>query len=278
MTIKEIEELTNLPRSNIRFYEKQKLICPTRNINNGYRDYSEDDASNIIKIAYLRTLGISIEDIRRILNKDAGLYDVIKKQKQNLEQQLSDLQNAKIICEKMLVSDEKINYENLDIEEYVVDMNDYRNKNNHIFKLDSVSFFYMWGGNIAWGIITIVCLIVAALSFNHLPMEIPIQWSNGVVSSLVDRKFIFAFPVACFIVRYLLHPFIWRWLKLNIIDSEPITNYITNYLCFIVLTTEIFIILYVNEIMRHVTVILFIDTFLLIGLLFISIYKLQRNK
>lgn len=278
MTIKEIEELTNLPRSNIRFYEKEKLICPTRNINNGYRDYSEDDANNITKIAYLRTLGISIEDIRRILNKEVDLYDVIKKQKQNLEQQLSDLQNAKIICEKMLVSDKKINYENLDIEKYVVDLNDYWNKNDHIFKLDSVGFFYMWGGDIVWGIITIVCLIVAAFSFNHLPMEIPIQWSNGVVSSLVDRKFIFVFPVVCFIVRYLLRPFIWRWLKLNIIDSEPITNYITNYLCFITLTTEAFIILYVNEIMRHVTVILFIDTFVLIGLLLLSIYKLLKSK
>ena len=30
MTIKEVEEITNLPRSNIRFYEKEKLIMDNK--------------------------------------------------------------------------------------------------------------------------------------------------------------------------------------------------------------------------------------------------------
>ena len=117
MTIKEVEEITNLPRSNIRFYEKEKLITPVRNPNNGYREYSEKDVNTIKKIAYLRTLGISVEDIRRLSNKEIPLYEVIKVQKQNLEQQLSELENVKMMCEKMLSSDEKIDYDNLDIEQ-----------------------------------------------------------------------------------------------------------------------------------------------------------------
>lgn len=36
MTIKEVEQTTGLTRSIIRFYEKEKLICPKRNENNGY--------------------------------------------------------------------------------------------------------------------------------------------------------------------------------------------------------------------------------------------------
>ena len=43
MTIKEVEQITGLTRSNIRFYEKEKLITPDRNENNGYREYSEED-------------------------------------------------------------------------------------------------------------------------------------------------------------------------------------------------------------------------------------------
>ena len=140
MTIKEVEEITNLPRSNIRFYEKEKLITPVRNPNNGYREYSEKDVNTIKKIAYLRTLGISVEDIRRLSNKEIPLYEVIKVQKQNLEQQLSELENVKMMCEKMLSSDEKIDYDNLDIEQYITNMNDYWNKNKNIFKMDSVSF------------------------------------------------------------------------------------------------------------------------------------------
>lgn len=67
MTIKDVEERTGLARSNVRFYEKEKLINPSRNEGNGYRDYSEKDVEDIKKIAYLRTLGITIEDIRNIV-------------------------------------------------------------------------------------------------------------------------------------------------------------------------------------------------------------------
>ena len=50
VTIKEVEEQTGLTRSNIRFYEKEKLIEPLRNDKNGYRDYSEKDVENIKKL------------------------------------------------------------------------------------------------------------------------------------------------------------------------------------------------------------------------------------
>ena len=78
MTIKEVEKLTGLSRSNVRFYEKEKLIVPVRNERNGYRDYSNSDIENLKKIAYLRTLGISIEDIRSIISENVSLREVIQ--------------------------------------------------------------------------------------------------------------------------------------------------------------------------------------------------------
>ena len=78
MTIKDVEERTGLSRSNIRFYEKEKLIEPSRNESNGYRDYSENDVENIKKIAYLRTLGISIEDIRNIISEKVTLLVLLQ--------------------------------------------------------------------------------------------------------------------------------------------------------------------------------------------------------
>lgn len=278
MTIKEVEQITGLTRSNIRFYEKEKLISPERNASNGYREYSEEDIKTIEKVAYLRTLGISVEDIRRISSKEADLYDVVKAQRQSLDKQLSELENAKIMCERMLSSNKKIDFENLDIEEFVTDVKDYWNKNDNVLKLDSVSFFYMWGGNITWGILTILSLLVAVFSIGYLPTEIPIQWSGDTVSTFVNKQFIFAFSAACVMIRFVLRPFIWRWLKINIIDSESVTDYITNYLCFIAVSVEIFIILYVKEIVKYVTEILFIDTFVLIGLLLMAIYRTTRKR
>ena len=124
MTIKDVEERTGLSRSNIRFYEKEKLIEPSRNESNGYRDYSENDVENIKKIAYLRTLGISIEDIRSIISEKVTLQEMLEKQKEVLKNQITDLNKAKLMCEKML-DEESISYEKLQVEQYVTDLHDY---------------------------------------------------------------------------------------------------------------------------------------------------------
>ena len=277
MTIKEVEQKTGLTTSDSRFYEKEKLICPKRNENNGYREYSNEDVENIKKIAYLRTLGISIEDILKLLNEDADLYTLVKKQRRILEKQISELQSAKVLCERMLSSKDKVSYQELEVEQYITNLQDYWNENKNVFKLDSVRFFYMWGGNITWIALTIICFLVAVFSIGGLPAQIPVQWSNGIGSSFVDKKFIFAFPVVCVMIKYVLRPVIWNRLRMSVMGSEDITNYITNYLCFIVLSVEVFIILYVNEIVRNVILFLLADTLVLIGVLILGCYKLNKE-
>ena len=223
MTIKDVEERTGLSRSNIRFYEKEKLIEPSRNESNGYRDYSENDVENIKKIAYLRTLGISIEDIRSIISEKVTLQEMLEKQKEVLKNQITDLNKAKLMCEKML-DEGSISYEKLQVEQYWKD-------NRTVFKLDSVSFLYIWGSMLTWTMITALCLIIGALSYSKLPTEIPVQWSKGVATSLVNKNWIFICPVICIIIRYLLKPFIYAKLQMNNYYGEIITEYLTNYMC-----------------------------------------------
>ena len=231
MTIKDVEERTGLSRSNIRFYEKEKLIEPSRNESNGYRDYSKNDVENIKKIAYLRTLGISIEDIRSIISEKVTLQEMLEKQKEVLKNQITDLNKAKLMCEKM-PDEESISYEKLQVEQYVTDLHDYWKDNRTVFKLDSVSFLYIWGSMLTWTMITALCLIIGALSYSKLPTEIPVQWSKGVATSLVNKNWIFICPVICIIIRYLLKPFIYAKLQMNNYYGEIITEYLTNYMCF----------------------------------------------
>ena len=214
MTIKEVEERTSLSRSNVRFYEKEKLIEPSRNEKNGYRDYSENDAENIKKIAYLRTLGISIEDIRRIMSEKVTLQAMVKKQNEVLKNQMIDLDKARFMCEKML-EEESISYEKLQVEQYVTELEDYWNDHQAVFKLDSVSFLYIWGSMLTWTIIIVLCLMIGGFSYSKLPTEIPVQWSNGVATSLVNKNWIFICPVLCIVIRYLLKPFIYVRLQMN---------------------------------------------------------------
>ena len=274
MTIKDVEERTGLSRSNIRFYEKEKLIEPSRNESNGYRDYSENDVENIKKIAYLRTLGISIEDIRSIISEKVTLQEMLEKQKEVLKNQITDLNKAKLMCEKML-DEESISYEKLQVEQYVTDLHDYWKDNRTVFKLDSVSFLYIWESMLTWTMITALCLIIWALSYFKLPTEIPVQWSKGVATSLVNKNWIFICPVICIIIRYLLKPFIYAKLQMNNYYGEIITEYLTNYMCFIVLSVEIFSILFTFGVVKSVVVLLFVDTALFIGLLVVGLVKMD---
>lgn len=274
MTIKDVEERTGLSRSNIRFYEKEKLIEPSRNESNGYRDYSENDVENIKKIAYLRTLGISIEDIRSIISEKVTLQEMLEKQKEVLKNQITDLNKAKLMCEKML-DEESISYEKLQVEQYVTDLHDYWKDNRTVFKLDSVSFLYIWGSMLTWTMLTSLCLIIGALSYSKLPTEIPVQWSKGVATSIVNKNWIFICPVICIIIRYLLKPFIYAKLQMNNYYGEIITEYLTNYMCFIVLSVEIFSILFTFGVVKSVVVLLFVDTAIFIGLLVVGLVKMD---
>ena len=274
MTIKDVEERTGLSRSNIRFYEKEKLIEPSRNESNGYRDYSENDAENIKKIAYLRTLGISIEDIRSIISEKVTLQEMLEKQKEVLKNQITDLNKAKLMCEKML-DEESISYEKLQVEQYITDLHDYWKDNRTVFKLDSVSFLYIWGSMLTWISITVLCLIIGALSYSKLPTEIPVQWSKGVATSLVNKNWIFICPIICIAVRCLLKHFIYAKLQMNNYYGEIITEYLTNYMCFIVLSVEIFSILFTFGVVKSVVVLLFVNTAVFMGLLVVGLTKMD---
>ena len=83
MTIKELEARTGLDRATIRFYEKEGLIAPKR-LANGYRDYSEEDALALEKIALLRRLDLPLEDIRRVQRGEVPLGLALEKQDEAL--------------------------------------------------------------------------------------------------------------------------------------------------------------------------------------------------
>lgn len=274
MTIKEVEERTSLSRSNVRFYEKEKLIEPSRNEKNGYRDYSENDVENIKKIAYLRTLGISIEDIRRIMSEKVTLQEMVKKQNEVLKNQMIDLDKARFMCEKML-EEESISYEKLQVEQNVTELEDYWNDHQAVFKLDSVSFLYIWGSMLTWTIIIVLCLMIGGFSYSKLPTEIPVQWSNGVATSLVNKNWIFICPVLCIVIRYLLKPFIYVKLQMNNYHGEIVTEYLTNYMCFIVLSIEIFSILFTFGVVKSIVLLLFVNTEVFIGLLVVGLAKMD---
>ena len=116
MQIRDLEYKTALDRATIRYYEKEGLIAPIRQ-ENGYRIYTEDHLSQLLKIKLLRRLGMSIETIRE-LQRGTGDFDAaIRKQITALEAQINKAERAKAVC--MQMRDDKANYITLNAEHYL---------------------------------------------------------------------------------------------------------------------------------------------------------------
>lgn len=66
-TIKEMSELTGLPASTLRYYDKQGLLPSLKRDNNNVRIFSEEDYRSLRLIECLKKSGLSIKDIRNFV-------------------------------------------------------------------------------------------------------------------------------------------------------------------------------------------------------------------
>lgn len=101
MKIKQVEELVGITSKNIRFYENQGLLTPER-AENGYREYHEQNIEALKKIKLLRKLGISVEEIRAVLNHSRSLEDCLEKHLTVLEKERENLSNMQRLSDAIL--------------------------------------------------------------------------------------------------------------------------------------------------------------------------------
>ena len=115
MRIQELERLVGADRATIRFYEKQELIAPGRS-ENGYRDYTRQEAEELKKILLLRELGVTIEQIRNLQQGSEDLSEVMNRQAEILTNRSERMENAGAVCR--MLSREGIRYDQLDTGKY----------------------------------------------------------------------------------------------------------------------------------------------------------------
>lgn len=116
MNIKEIEQRSGLTRANIRYYEHEGLLAPARR-ENKYRDYSEEDLETLLRIALLRSLGFSLEEIRRLQSGEADFAAAMRERSAALEAEGQRLLAAKSVCDA--ISREVASYSALQPETYL---------------------------------------------------------------------------------------------------------------------------------------------------------------
>lgn len=106
MKINEIEKTLNIPRASVRFYEKEGLLHPTRS-ENGYRDYSDDDISQLKRIIVLRKIGLTVAEIRDIDDGALNLYDAINTNIRRLKGERDEINAALDVCKSMIADQDE---------------------------------------------------------------------------------------------------------------------------------------------------------------------------
>ena len=120
MKINEVEERVGITKRNIRYYEKEGLLTPGRNSDNGYRDYTEDDVTELKKIKLLRKLDMPLEEIRRMQHGALTLEDAVRRHVIVLEQERSNLGTMQALCARVL--EEGAQLSGLDADRYLAEM------------------------------------------------------------------------------------------------------------------------------------------------------------
>ena len=84
MTTHEIEEMLEIAKQTLIYYEKEGFITPQRNSNN-YHNYLKKELDILELILLLRSMEISIDEIKLILNNQFSIRDALKTKKSLLK-------------------------------------------------------------------------------------------------------------------------------------------------------------------------------------------------
>lgn len=120
MRIQEVEQQVGITKKNIRFYEKEGLLQPGRNLENGYRDYREEDVEILKRIKLLRRLSVPLEEIRKVQSGSMTLESVLRRHMIALEEQSSKLLKVQAVCEQMV--EKKEQYALLDTDTWLAEL------------------------------------------------------------------------------------------------------------------------------------------------------------
>lgn len=193
MKINELEKELNISRANIRFYEKEGLLNPIRK-DNGYRDYKDEDISRLKLIIIFRKLGISVSDIKEILNGQLALQDAVKRNMDVLEKNIDDLSGAINLCDEIVAKN--IEFKDFSEDYYWGLINkrekegwDFKNINDGYFKKHNITNLIL---------LTIVC--VAPLL--HIVFDYFILEKQPEIKIVILAIVCMCFPASFFILFY----------------------------------------------------------------------------
>lgn len=121
MFINEVEHLVGLSKKSIRYYEENGLLNPSRNKENDYRIYQEEDIRKLQVIKFLRELDVPIKDLKSLNEGALTLQECMTDRIQKIEIEENNYQKVKEMCQE--ISKSKESYQEIDITKYFQEVN-----------------------------------------------------------------------------------------------------------------------------------------------------------
>lgn len=118
MRTKQLEEMLGITKEALRYYEKEGLIKPEMDENN-YRNYLQSDIDVLKLILMLRSMEISIDEIKLILNNELSIREALKTKEDYIEKSKIKLENIdKKIKDYVKRKKVKISFDNRELKEW----------------------------------------------------------------------------------------------------------------------------------------------------------------
>ena len=136
MKINELEDLLGVSKATIRYYEDQGLVTPPR-MENGYRDYSDEEVQLFQKIIVLRKLGLGIQEIRDLIDGKAELHDVLAGNVERLRTRQGEISSAIELCGK--IEAETADFASLDSPKYLKHIYENEQQGRHFAETKEIS-------------------------------------------------------------------------------------------------------------------------------------------
>ncbi len=110
MRVGDAARQSGLPAKTLRYYEEIGLVQPQR-LENGYRDYNDDDLARLKFLGRARSLGFSIDGCRNLLSlcddderSSRDVKAIASAHLDNIERKISELETMRNVLKKLVHS------------------------------------------------------------------------------------------------------------------------------------------------------------------------------
>ena len=147
LKIGEFSKLAKTTIKTLRYYDEIGLLKPVFVDDNGYRYYQIEQLNVLLKIVSLRSLDMSLTDIKEIINNN-DMQEILLNHQKNLEKELCNKQHQISLIKKYIEKAKKGDFmENYTIKEIVVPENIVYFKHGVIDSMADIATFVLGAGS-----------------------------------------------------------------------------------------------------------------------------------